>query len=96
MGRFELPLIWLCLMVFVAPSLAADYTKPGGNRYAMRLKFGTGLFGPSAAVNLAATRTVKYTEAGTKIVFYKMIGLRMDPGSSCSVYAASFTVLITP
>ncbi len=83
--------------IVTSAAATADYMGPGGNRYAMRLHFGNlGSSGPSATMNLAATRTIKYTTGGTKEVFYKFLKNRMDSGSGCTVYAMTFSVLIAP
>ncbi len=75
----------------------ADYSGPGGNRFIMRLHYGnTNSTSPSTTVNLAATRTVKYSGGGAKTVYYKFTKTRMDNETLCRVHAASFTIVITP
>lgn len=88
----------LAAQIVTNASGVADYTGPGGARYSMRLNFGTDLLapGPSTTFNLAATRSIKFVEAGNKTVYYKFNRLRMDTSTVCSVTAASFTVIITP
>lgn len=73
------------------------YTGPGGNRHAMRPHHNGYLAaGPSASVNLAASRLFTYPSGGNKVVRFKINPLRMDPGTSCSVFAAAFSVTTIP
>jgi hypothetical protein len=87
----------LASQIVTTPNAIPAYTGPGGQRYAMRLHFGNPDSNtPSTTVNLATTRTIRYNSGGAKSVFYKFNRLRMDSGTRCNVFAAAFTVLITP
>lgn len=82
----------------IVPSAATVpvYTGTGGNRHAMRPHHKGSGFGPSAAVNLAASRLFTYTTGGNKVVYFKISQLRMDAGTTCSVFSAAFSVTTTP
>jgi hypothetical protein len=66
----------------------------GGLRHAL-LMFGTG-FGTSNTFNLASTREVTYSSAGSKTVHFRITSLRLDPTIICSFYNMSFVVTYTP
>jgi hypothetical protein len=86
----------LASQIVGAAAAVPAYTGPGGNRYAMRLHHNGDPFGPSTTVNLAASRLINYASAGSKGVHFKFAKLRMDPGTSCLVYDAAFTVVTFP
>ena len=52
--------------------------------------------GYTDSFNLASTRVQSITSAGKKNYFFKIARLRMDPGTSCLVYSATFSVVFVP
>lgn len=86
----------LASQIVTAATAVPVYTGPGGNRHAMRLDQAADSFGPSAAVNLAASRLIPYASGGNKIVHFKITILRMDNGTFCNVLAAAFSVITFP
>ncbi len=86
----------LASQIVTSPAAVPVYTGAGGNRHAMRPHHKGSGNGPSAAVNLAASRLIVYGSGGVKQVHFKITQLRMDPGTSCSVLAAVFTVITFP
>ena len=62
------------------------YFGPGGMLYSARF-IGTDTF------NLASTRVISYSTAGTKTVYFKIARVSMNSGLTCSVYTANFSVV---
>lgn len=72
-----------------------DVNGPGGLRHAIVL-FGMNGKGTSDSFSLASTRNFAIPAAGSYAYYFKIQKQRMDAGTECFVYNATFTVLFIP
>lgn len=86
----------LATQIVTSADAVPSYPGPGGARFAMRLNHNNQGFGPSAAINLASSRLIKYTTAGAATVYFKIVQLRMDAGTACNVLSGAFSVITVP
>jgi hypothetical protein len=69
---------------------------PGGLRHLTLLPPQSLGQNSAATFNLASTRALSVAAAGSKTFTFKLRRVRMDPGTSCYLYNAVFTVVFTP
>lgn len=74
-----------------------DHTGPGGSRFLMSLPPGDGVsFDVTMPINLAATRVLNISAAGSKRVSLKLKRNHMTAGLYCTVLSGSFVVQYVP
>jgi hypothetical protein len=66
----------------------------GGLRHAIVILPSGG--GTTDSFNLASTRGLIISGAGTKTVYFRITSLRFDAGTSCDLYNLTFSVVFTP
>jgi hypothetical protein len=71
-----------------------DVTGPSGLRHGVLLLRSP--VGITDSFNLASERAVAIKRAGVRTFYFKLANLRMDPGTTCYVYNATFTVNFAP
>jgi hypothetical protein len=78
------------------PGDVPAYASPGGGRFAMRVHPNEVFDDASGAINLSSSRLINYGNPGIAKVYFKFAQLRMDPGTSCNVLSAVFSVITFP
>jgi hypothetical protein len=86
----------LASQIVSQPGDAPGYASPGGGRFAMRVHPTEIFDDASGAINLSSSRLINYGNPGIAKVYFKFAQLRMDPGTSCNILSAAFSVITFP
>lgn len=84
----------LVSQIVTEPGATADLAGPGGLRHAVSLSsFQSDEVTPGNTFDLASVRRINFATAGRKRIYFKLARLRMDPGTSCIVQNAAFSIV---
>ncbi len=87
----------LTSQIVTSTTAAVNVNGPGGLRHAVTLKDESDhALNSSTTFNLASTRVIRYPSGGSKSVFFKFERLRMDTGTRCYIYNATFSAVFVP
>jgi hypothetical protein len=91
-------MIWVESQIVTSPGAVPLAKGAGGLNHIARLEDieDTDTIQPWTTFNLSSTRSIYFASAGRKSVYFKMRKGRMDSVTSCHVYNASFSVVVTP
>lgn len=83
----------LVTQIVNAAAATASPGEPGGLRHALLLQ---PIVYASDTLNLTSTRVVSFGAAGSQTFRYRVRVVFMDPGITCDIYNAAFSVVFVP